>query len=211
MITIHSDKLGKRFNREWIFRNFTETIEPAEKLVVTGSNGSGKSTLLLILAGYILPSEGTVSWQDKGVKVDREGFYKQSSFASPALELIEEYTALEIADHQNAFKPFLNKLSPKEVLEIAELDKNRSKFIKHFSSGMKQRLKLALAVLADAPVLLLDEPVTNLDKQAINWYAQLIQSYAMPKTIIVCSNQISEEYFFSQREISINHYKSAAK
>lgn len=207
-VSIHLNKLGKRFNREWIFRDLSTQITPGEKLVVTGSNGSGKSTLLLVLSGYVMPTEGDSEWiSEKEVKIERTGFFKLSSFASPAMELVEEFTPEELVKHQSAFKKFQNNFSAKEVLEIAELEKNKSKLIRNFSSGMKQRLKLSLAILADCPVLLLDEPVTNLDKQAVEWYSKMIDTYAMHKTIIVCSNQIRDEYAFCKREISINDYK----
>ena len=62
-VSIHVDKLGKRFNREWIFRDLSYTIAPSEKLVVTGSNGSGKSTLLLVLSGYVMSAEGITEWK----------------------------------------------------------------------------------------------------------------------------------------------------
>jgi ABC-type multidrug transport system ATPase subunit len=207
MISIHADKLGKRFNREWIFRNFTEQISPGQKLVLTGANGSGKSTLLLMLAGYVNPSEGTISWQRGEVPVDKEEYYKLVSFASPAMELIEEFSPAEVIQHQAAFKKFQSNLVVEDVLQLAELEKSKNKYVKNFSSGMKQRLKLTLAILADAPLLFLDEPVTNLDKEAIQWYSRMIQQYAMHKTVVVCSNQVREEYAFCDREISVNDYK----
>ncbi len=207
-VSIQLDKLGKRFNREWIFRDLSYEIAPAEKLVVTGSNGSGKSTLLLVLSGYVMPTEGKADWiADEGTRIERAEFFKLSSFASPALELIEEFSPEELIKHQSAFKKFQHNLSAKEVLEIAELEKNKNKLIKNFSSGMKQRLKLSLAILADCPVLLLDEPITNLDRQAVEWYSKMIDTYAKHKTIIVCSNQIKDEYSFCKREISINDFK----
>lgn len=207
-VTIHLNKLGKRFNREWIFRQLSAELKASEKLVVTGSNGSGKSTLLLVLSGYVMPTEGEVSWSsDENKTIDRSNYFKLCSFASPALELVEEFTPEELVKHQAAFKKFQNNISAKELLEISELEKNKNKLIRNFSSGMKQRLKLSLAILADCPVLLLDEPVTNLDKQAIEWYSKMITTYAMHKTIVVCSNQVKEEYSFCNREISINDYK----
>src|SRR5688572_10223857 len=96
-VSIHLNKLGKRFNREWIFRDLSYTIEPAEKLVVTGSNGSGKSTLLLVLSGYVMPTEGNAEWTSANQeRIERTDFFKLSSFASPAMELIEEFTPEEL-------------------------------------------------------------------------------------------------------------------
>lgn len=207
MISIRTEKLGKRFNREWIFRNFESEIKPAEKLAITGSNGSGKSTLLLMLGGYVMPSEGKVRWFEGDTQLEQDEIYKKITFASPALELIEEFTPVEIIDHQRKFKGFQNNNSIQEILSIAELEQHKNKVIKNFSSGMKQRLKLTLAILSDCPILFLDEPVTNLDKEAIQWYLNIIDNFAGHKTIVVCSNKIREEYLFCVREININEYK----
>jgi ABC-type multidrug transport system ATPase subunit len=76
---------------------------------------------------------------------------------------------------------------------------------------MKQRLKLTLAILADAPVLLLDEPTSNLDIQVIQWYQTMIQNYAQDKTIMVCSNSIKEEYHFCSKTILMEDYKPIKK
>ena len=72
---------------------------------------------------------------------------------------------------------------------------------------MKQRVRLTLAILADCPLLLLDEPVSNLDKAAIEWYKNLINTYALHKTIVVCSNSIKEEHSFCNKELDMADYK----
>ncbi len=72
---------------------------------------------------------------------------------------------------------------------------------------MRQRLKLTLAILADAPILFLDEPTTNLDATVIDWYKNMISTYAMHKTIVVCSNSIKEEYGFCERIITMEDFK----
>lgn len=208
MVNIEIDKLGKRFNREWIFRNLTYSIPTGNKLVVTGANGSGKSTFLLMLSGYVLASEGSIEWKNsEGKTIEKNDYYHHISIASPAMELIEEFSPLELIKHQAAFKKFQHNLSAKEIIEIAYLENSKDKAIKNFSSGMKQRLKLSLAVLSDCPVLLLDEPIINLDLQGIQWYKQLIEKYAYHKTIVVCSNKVKDEYEFCEKEISINDFK----
>ncbi|NBQ48017.1 MAG: ATP-binding cassette domain-containing protein, partial [Sphingobacteriia bacterium] len=83
----------------------------------------------------------------------------------------------------------------------------RHKFIRQYSSGMKQRLKLALALLADTPLLLLDEPLSNLDRSGAAWYQQMITDYTAKRTVIVCSNAIEEEHFFCERALDVMDYK----
>ena len=208
MISIQTYDLGKRFGREWIFRSLNLHLDKSDKLVITGSNGSGKSTLLQILSGYVLPTEGTISWKDKhDTEISKENIFKHVSIASPALELIEEFTPLELIKHQRCFKSFQGNLSDLDLIEIALLSPHKNKVIKNFSSGMKQRLKLTLAVVADASLLLLDEPIINLDHNGIEWYKELIKTRALHKTIIVCSNKQKDEYEFCSREISIDDFK----
>lgn len=206
-VMIRLDGLGKKFIRDWIFRDVTLEILPADKLVILGSNGSGKSTLLQSIAGFLIPTKGKVSWLINGKETEEENIYQLLSMASPYMELIEDFTLAEMVGHQKQFKAFQQNFSADEVTDILQLRHAQDKFIKNFSSGMKQRLKLGLAVLADCPVLLLDEPCTNLDLASIDWYKQLIQKHALHKTIIVCSNEVKDEYFFCKKQLHIEDYK----
>lgn len=206
-ITIQVTNAGKKFGREWIFKGVNLTINPKEKIVILGLNGSGKSTLLQAITGYLSLNEGSVSYLNNEKTVDADILFKHISLASPYLELIEDFTLQEQLEHAQIYKPFLNNLSISEIIELSGLSAHKTKFIKLFSSGMKQRLKLTLAILADAPILFLDEPTTNLDATVINWYKTMIDNYAMDKTIIVCSNSIKEEYVFCDRVITMEEFK----
>lgn len=207
-ITINVSNAGKKFGREWIFRKVDLEIKPAEKIVILGLNGSGKSTLLQSMTGYLSLNEGAVSYTSNNQqKIEDEQQYKLISLASPYLELIEDFTLQEQIEHVHIYKPFLNNLSIAQVVELSGLAAHKDKFIKQFSSGMRQRLKLTLAILADTPILFLDEPTTNLDATVIDWYKNMIASYAMDKTIVVCSNSIKEEYGFCERVITMEEFK----
>ncbi len=207
-LTIQLNNIGKRYIREWIFRGITLTFLPQEKWVILGANGSGKSTFLQLIASYQIPSEGEIIYINTSQQpVDQLNRHKLASLASPYLELIEDFTALESMQHQAVFKPFQQQMREEQLLELAELKHVANKQVKYFSSGMKQRLKLALAILADTPLLLLDEPLANLDKKAVDWYKQLIRQYAMHKTIIVCSNTVTDEYEFCTKQLDIGLYK----
>lgn len=182
-------------------------IAPGEKIVVLGLNGSGKSTLLQAFTSYLTLNEGNVSYADDQADIPTEAIYKLISVASPYLELVEDFTLQEQIEHAALFKPFLNGLSTAQVIGLSGLSAHAGKFIRLFSSGMKQRLKLTLAILADAPVLFLDEPTTNLDATVVAWYQEMIARYAMHKTIIVCSNSIKDEYAFCNRTLTMENYK----
>lgn len=209
LIFIKVNNAGKKFGKEWIFRKVNEEIAPGEKLVVLGLNGSGKSTLLQAFTSFLTLNEGEAAYFHDQTPIATEHVYKYISVASPYLELVEDFTLQEQIEHASQFKPFLNQLTSTKVLELSGLSAHAGKFIRLFSSGMKQRLKLTLAILADAPVLFLDEPTTNLDATVVDWYKQLIAQYAMHKTIIVCSNSIKDEYGFCDRTLVMEDYKNS--
>ncbi len=198
---------SKRFNKEWIFSNLNFSFTTGQHYALIGNNGSGKSTLLQIIAGYIGLTKGEIHWTNTaGDAIDSANVFHHISIAAPYLELVEEFTALEqIAFHQQ-FKPLQNGLSPIELLEKIGLSNAANKQIRNFSSGMKQRLKLALAIFDQAPILLLDEPCSNLDQEGIQTYHQLMQAYAMHKLIIVASND-PQEYKFCSQQVSLSEFK----
>lgn len=206
-LNIQLNDIGKKFGKEWIFKNINLTINSGDKLVILGGNGSGKSTLLQIISGYVLPNAGELIYDLEGKSIDKEEYQKYLSLASPYLDLIEDYTLEEIINHCAIYKPFLKKLDTIKIIELSGLTSAKNKFIKNYSSGMRQRVRLTLAILADCPILLLDEPVSNLDKTAIDWFKTLIKEYASHKTIIVCSNSIKEEYEFCTKDLNVADYK----
>lgn len=197
---------GKRFNREWIFRKLNYNFSSGNSYSITGPNGSGKSTLLQAIAGSIEIAEGTVIYTNTHQKIEPADFFRHISLAAPYLELIEEMTAIEFLRFHESFKPFTGNISIQDILGIVGLQKTAHKQIRFFSSGMKQRLKLAQAVFCDVPVLLLDEPCTNLDSAGYELYHQLIKNYCSEKLVIVSSNDINE-YSFCKERISILDYK----
>jgi len=198
--------IGRRFNREWIFKGIDHTFGNKESYAILGSNGSGKSTLLQVLNGSLAPSIGTLSYSFGGENVDVENVFRQLSLAAPYLELIEEFTLNEIIEFHFKFKSYKSGLDKTAVAEILNLQGSKHKPIRYFSSGMKQRLKLALAFCSDTPMLMLDEPTSNLDTQGIDWYLSLIEKYSADRLTIVCSNQ-EHEYSFCKNRLSISDYK----
>lgn len=209
MLSIQLNKLGKKFNREWIFKDLTYTIAGNQKLLISGGNGSGKSTLLQVLSGFVAPNAGTVDYLFENKKLSFEKTKDYISFASPYLQLIEDFTLKELVDHVRVYKRFASDCSTADFIDRINLKSAKDKYVKQFSSGMKQRLKLGLAILSATPLLLLDEPVSNLDKEAIAWYKQLLLEHLNERTIIVCSNAINDEHFFCDTEIKVEDFKKA--
>lgn len=188
---IIAENLGKRFNREWIFKNLSQTFQAGTTYAVVGPNGSGKSTLLQVLWGQMPPSSGRITWQRGDVEIQAENVFQHLSIAAPYMELVDEFSLEEMVAFHFKFKKVKSGVPLKEVCERMELGHAREKRIGQFSSGMKQRLKLALAFYSDTEAIFLDEPTTNLDQRACQWYMEnLAQTH--DRLVFIASNQEHE-------------------
>lgn len=205
---IQTEKLGKRYRFDWIFRGLNHQFESGKRYAILGSNGSGKSTLMKVLSGHLTPTKGKVVFELNGKALSPEQIYRHVSYAAPYIDLIEELTLEEAIRFHAQMKPLLPGFTDERILSLLSLPKASQKEIRHFSSGMKQRLKLILAVASDTEVLLLDEPSTNLDIQGIEWYKQLIQELAPSRLVIIASNDPHDLEICTER-INILDYKKA--
>ncbi len=207
---INLSNLGKRYNYEWIFRNLTYTFESGTAYAILGHNGSGKSTLLTVISGHNLHSEGEITYYENGKTIAPEAVYTSLSLTAPYLELVEEFSLLEMIQFHTRFKPLRQNLTHLQLIERMGLEKSKYKFVKDFSSGMKQRLKLGLAIYSDSSLLLLDEPTTNLDQEGVAWYQEHVSQNRENRLIIVGSN-IQHEYSFCDQQLRISDYHPAPK
>jgi ABC-2 type transport system ATP-binding protein len=221
--------VGKRFNREWIFRHLHFEFTTGNAYAIVGPNGSGKSTLLKIIAGAMAESEGKIiyglaetSFQLQETSSPGQitssprapaayrpltaGIHEHMSLAAPYLELIEEMTLTEFLEFHHLFKPFISIINTEQIISEIDLSHAAHKQLRYYSSGMKQRVKLAQAIFSDTPVLLLDEPCTNLDAEGIALYLELIRNYSDNRLVIVSSND-TQEYIFCDQRINILDYK----
>jgi len=201
------DNIGKRFKKDWIFNNLSYTFHANQSYAVQGSNGSGKSTLLKIVAAYLDPTVGSVSYFASNQQIENQLIHTSITLAAPYMELPEEFTPVEIVKFHLGFKNFIDEMSIAEFLKTVQLDKESHKTVNQFSSGMKQRLKLGLAILSKSDLLLLDEPTINLDANGISLYQQWIKKYASKRIILICSNNIKEEIEFCDSFINVNDFK----
>ena len=191
-------KLSKAFNQKSVFENLSFDISTGSRLAITGSNGSGKSTLLKILSGGLLPTAGRIVYTKEGNTIKEDSLYRHLHFVAPYNTVIEELSLKELfVLHQSlgllksfsGLQPWLQELS---------YPFNPDQQIKLFSSGMKQRVKLGLALLDDRPLILLDEPTSNLDEQGKAWFFQLFSQLNKLQTLIIASND----------HLEINHCES---
>lgn len=108
--------LGKKFNRDWIFKGIDVTIASSDRVAIIGPNGSGKSTLLQVISGVLSPNAGTIAFQNAGVDISVENIYKNISIAAPYLELPEEMTLMELIQFHFSFKDQLGFTSAEEII-----------------------------------------------------------------------------------------------
>jgi ABC-type multidrug transport system ATPase subunit len=200
--------VGKRYNREWIFRNFNYTFSSQKSYAIIGPNGSGKSTLLQIIAGAIIFNEGEIEYNYAGKNITAEKVYSHISIAAPYLELIEEMTLVEFFNFHSKLKKWIPQFDTNKIISLLELQIAANKQIRYFSSGMKQRVKLAQAIFSDVPVVLLDEPCTNLDAEGIDAYKKFVAEHCLNRLLIVSSND-KQEYDFCEEVIDMKELKSS--
>ncbi|MCL7988318.1 ATP-binding cassette domain-containing protein [Sphingobacterium sp. lm-10] len=205
-ITLHD--IGRRYNREWIFRHLSYTFSAGKRYAILGPNGSGKSTLIKLLTGSLSASEGTVQYQpelQQACSIDE--VYQYLTIAAPYMELVEEFSLSELIDFHFQHKNYLPGYDKESLLRLSQLEDARDKEIKHFSSGMKQRLKLVLACCSASDLVFLDEPTSNLDVHGENWYLDLVeQTIGIERILIIGSNQ-PKEYAFCDEHLDIQNYK----
>ena len=213
-MTISLSDAGKRFNRDWIFRHLTYQFTTGHSYAITGPNGSGKSTLLQVLSGAVMVNEGSIEYgagsREPKVRnsknISTETIYQQVSICAPYLEVVEEMTLKEFLDFHSGFKPLLSGSTSEQIIQLIGLEKAINKQIRYYSSGMKQRVKLAQCIFSDTAIVLLDEPCTNLDTEGINLYHSLITDHCKDRLVIVSSND-EIEYRFCNERINIHDYK----
>ncbi len=199
--------VAKRFAREKVFHGVDHLFEPGTRTALLGPNGCGKSTLLQVVAGALVPTAGVVVHQLNASVLPQEIVYRHVSIAAPYLDLYDDLSLHEALAMHRRFKPFRRGFGPKDLARTAYLEAHWDKPVNHFSSGMRQRLKLALAILSDTPLLLLDEPATNLDAEGIAWFRQLLLAHLDGRTLLVASNRQQEETFACSASVEISRWK----
>lgn len=203
---ISLDNISKRFQRHWIIKNVNYTFNAPGSYAILGANGSGKSTLLRIIAGIQSPSAGKLHYENQQGKIPPDKIFYHLSFCAPSQEIVEELTLDEFLKFHYSFKNIYPGLTLSKIVEITGLEDARHKPIGDYSSGMKQRVKLAQAIFTDSPVVLLDEPCTNLDDEGVLQYRDWIEQYTKDRLVIVASNDV-REYFFCREQLHVRDFK----
>ena len=208
---VEAENISKRYRYEWVLKNVTASFSSHHQYAISGPNGSGKSTVLRMLSGHLTPTEGKITFFQQGKKMDVGDVYTHLTFAAPYIDLIETFTLREIIQFHTKFKKLQNQMSVSDFMDILALPKAKNKQVRHFSSGMKQRLKLGLAICSESDLLLLDEPTSNLDQQGIQWYRNLVDQFAHNRLLIIASNADVDFDFCSQRIVVTDYKKGKSK
>ena len=205
---IDFNQASRTFGAQTVFKNLSESFAPGSQTAVLGGNGSGKSTFLKTVYGALGLSQGTVKWQcDAGHNLSPFEAAKNMSYAGPYFELIEELTALEFLKFYQRFRPYRLGFTADVILERTLLTEAASKQISNFSSGMKQRLKLALALFSVSEVVILDEPTSNLDPKGMEWYQALLNKELGARSLFVGSNFSETETFLCTAKLELKDYQ----
>ncbi len=201
------ENLSRSFGPQVVIKDFNFTFLTGNTYAILGGNGSGKSTLLKLVYGALMPSAGVITYNEDGKLIRKDKAPFHISLAGPYLELIEELTALEFLSFYYKFRKPVEGFDPGKILEICYLTEAKHKEIRNFSSGMKQRLRLALAFLTQSKLVLLDEPTSNLDPKGIEWYRQLVEKYRNGRTLLVGSNHQEKEMDFCQHRLESQDWR----
>ena len=181
---LFAEGIGKRFGSRWIFRGLQFSVASGQVLGVFGANGSGKSTLLRLVAGLNVPSEGKI-------RIDGESDDLRQSIGYAALDLAL-YPDLSASEHLTLATQLRGSPSNTDsLLERVNLPKDQPS--REFSSGMRARLRLALAIQHAPKVLLLDEPSASLDKEGRDLVQQIIQEQTQRGVVIIATNDPQEK------------------
>ena len=203
---ISLEHTSKKFQRYWIFKDINYNFTTPGAYALLGANGSGKSTLMRVIAGIQNPSKGKVHFEVNNQKLEANKVFPFISYCAPGMEIVEELTLKEFLDFHFTFKKTLPGISVQDIIDITGLETAANKPISDYSSGMKQRVKLAQAIFSDTPTLLLDEPCTNLDNNGVSQYREWMERYTADRLVIVASNDV-REYFFCKEHLEVESYK----
>jgi ABC-2 type transport system ATP-binding protein len=187
--------LSKSFGPIEAVKDLSFDIREGEVVGLLGPNGAGKSTTIKMLTGYLRPTSGSVKVAELDASRDIQAIRRRIGYMPQDIPLYEDMVVLDylhfIADiRQISAAGRREKL--KEVAERCSIEKVMTQSIGTLSSGYKQRVGLAQALIHNPDILILDEPTSDLDPNQIVEIRNLIKDIGKEKTVIVSSHILSE-------------------
>ncbi len=190
-LSLDAVSLSKSYGRTRVFENVSFSIATGASAAFTGPNGSGKSTLCDIAAGIRRPDRGTISHSLNGAPLQDESLLRVTGLAAPRVNPYDELTGMENVRFAARVRG-ADPLAAAPLFEFFGLARHRDKLLRHYSSGMRQRLKLILSVLHDPALLILDEPGANLDDEGRWKLAEFIERIRARTALIIATNDRDE-------------------
>ncbi len=191
-LLVELNGLSKRYDRDWVIREVSFRFESGHIYGITGRNGAGKSTLVRMIAGHLSPSRGKINYTFGEKSLNAAQIPPLLSYVGPYIDTIEEFTLNEALRFHFSFKPLRPGLSLETLPDRLGLSRAALQTVSSFSSGMKQRLLLGLAIYSHTPLLLLDEPTTTLDLPAQQWFQEQLAQHSNQRLIIIATNVESD-------------------
>ncbi|MCC6395496.1 MAG: ABC transporter ATP-binding protein [Bacteroidetes bacterium] len=191
-IRIHAEGLRQVFSRRTIFSGISFSVSGAGVLLIAGRNGSGKSTLVKILCGVLTPTAGWARIESDGAQ-DQFGRKAMIGLVAPYLQLYEEFSAMEnlrMSMNLRGYRP--SDDVSRGLLDRVALDAQRQDPVRGFSSGMKQRLKYAMALVHRPSILVLDEPMSNLDADGTAIVRSIMHEQRTAGILVVATNDLTD-------------------
>lgn len=199
VFTLRAENLAKRFGSRKVFKNISFELSTGDSIAVVGPNGSGKSTMIMTLLGTYRPTRGTVSFLEDNVSLDQNKIRPLTSLVSPYLNL---YDGLSGEENLSFFATVSGlHVTGQELnglLEKVGLEGRGPDLVGSYSSGMKQRLKYAAAIMGEPAFLFLDEPTSNLDRDGKEIVFQIVDEFRSKAIIVIATNEEEETALASQ-------------
>jgi heme exporter protein A len=190
------DNVSKRFGTRPVLHNIFAEVGMGEALVITGPNGSGKSTLLNVVAGLLRPDRGSVSFLENGQEIQPEERRRFLSLVAPDLTLYPELTALENLEFFARVRGIAwDRNQGEMLLDRVGLGGRGPDAAGSFSSGMRVRLKYAVALHPAPRVLLLDEPTAMLDESGVQIVDEIIREQRERGILVLATNDPREKRY----------------
>lgn len=197
---IKIENISKTFHNETILKDINLAVEKGDICGIVGRNGSGKSVLFKLIAGIYYPTQGCIYID--GVAQKKGEFAKNLGVILDCTGFLPSYSAFDNLKMIASINQKVSNQEIKELLRLVGLDPNSKKHVKKFSTGMKQRLAFAQAIMEKPQLLLLDEPMNGLDKDGVELMRSLIldinKKYG---TTILITSHIKEDIFLLCRSV----------